>query len=90
MASGMQMMMKAMGLDPEALIREATEQFHVIATAVQAGEAKIAALEAGNQALHIKLDLVMSKLGVVSPPSHRVALTTPALGYAPTLVVNQA
>ena len=90
MANGIQMMMKAMGVDPEALIREATAQFHVIATAVQAGEAKIAALEASNTALHAKLDAVMVQLGVPLPPMQYTAPITPALGYAPTLVVNQA
>lgn len=81
MASGIQLLMKTMGVDPEKLMADAMQQFAVIAEAVKAGEARIAALDASHAGLHAKLDAIIAQLGIAAPHSALAMLandSTPA------------
>ena len=93
MASGMNLMMKAMGVDPDKLMADAMGQFAVIMQGVAAGEAKIAAIEASQVSLHAKLDAIMGELGIAQPHCPAVArMSLPAShnGHAPLTLDNQA
>lgn len=93
MASGMAMMMKAMGVDPDKLLADAMQQFGSIAINVQAAETKISAIENSLVSLHEKFDAIMTELGVASPVCHAVArMSLPAsmTGFASVTLDHQA